>query len=177
MENQNSTRLSADLHMYTPAHVPHPLLHHAVTTHLHCPKQGGLERGPGARRGHNVESKLEKEQEQIDGPGSTWDRVMWTTRRCYPASSCVSLHNIIFHNTPQCAALWLLSYNDTFTRCEPVQGRDGFDNLRKQTLEGEGRRQQEKRRSNASGSTSCSSPEPGQRNPLKKGHLPTCPPH
>lgn len=94
---------------------------------------------------------------------------MWTTRRCYPASSCVSLHNIIFHSTPQCAALWLLSHNDTFTRCEPVQGRDGFDNLRKQTLEGEGRRQQEKRRSNASGSTSCSSPEPGQRLRLRPG--------
>lgn len=43
---------------------------HAVTTHLHCSKRAGLERGPGARRGHNVESELEKEQEQIGGPGS-----------------------------------------------------------------------------------------------------------
>lgn len=43
---------------------------HAVTTHLHCPKWAGLERGPGARRGHNVESELEKEQEQIGGSGS-----------------------------------------------------------------------------------------------------------
>lgn len=50
--------------------MPHPLLHHAVTTHLHCPKRAGLERGPGSRRGHNVENELEKKQEQIDGPGS-----------------------------------------------------------------------------------------------------------
>lgn len=50
---------------------------------------------------------------------------------------CVSRHNIIFHNTLWCAALWLLSHNDIFTRCEPVLGRGGFGNLGKQTLRGE----------------------------------------
>lgn len=137
---------------------------------------GGLEWGPSARRGHSVESELEKELGQIDGPGSHlgWGDV--DNQEMLPCQLLVSVSITQSSIARASAALWLLSHNDTFTQCEPIQGRDGFDNLRKQTLEGEGRKQQGKRQSNASGSTSCSRPEPGQRNPLKEGHLPTCPP-
>lgn len=75
----------------TLAHVPHPLLQHVVTTHLHCPKWAGLEWGPGARRGHSVESALEKELEQIDGPGSHLARGDVDNQEMLPCQLLVSV--------------------------------------------------------------------------------------
>lgn len=54
-------------------------------------------------------------------------------------------------------------------QCELLVDRGGSDNFRKQTLEGERSKRQERRLNNASGFTSCSTPESGQRHRLRAG--------